>query len=89
MYCPFTGQTQIEKQYGDIEVIDYRAGGINAPGTIDILQEIFNDCLQFQASYDSDFFPESVVDKLMEEYIAQIDILVKLDKHKTPSQQKS
>ncbi|MEM6402401.1 MAG: amino acid adenylation domain-containing protein, partial [Cyanobacteria bacterium P01_D01_bin.116] len=89
LYCPFTGQTQIEKQYGDIEVIDYRAGGINAPGTIDILQEIFNDCLQFQASYDSDFFPESVVDKLMEEYIAQIDILVKLDKHKTPSQQKT
>ena len=89
LYTPFTGQTQIEKQYGDLEVIDYRAGGINAPGTIDILQEIFNDCLQFQDSYDSDFFPESVVDKLMEEYIAQIDILVKLDKHKTPSQQKT
>lgn len=87
LYCPFTGQTQIQKQYGDLEVIDYRAGGINAPGTIDILQEIFNDCLQFQASYDSDFFPESVVDELMEEYIAQIETLVKLDKFKTPSQQ--
>lgn len=87
LYCPFTGQTQIEKQYGNLEVIDYRAGGINAPGTIDILQEIFDDCLQFQASYDSDFFPESLVDKLIEEYIAQIEALIKLDQLKTSSQQ--
>ena len=83
LYTPFTGQTQIEKQYGDLEVIDYRAGGINAPGTIDILQEIFDDRLQFQASYDSGFFPESVVNQLMEEYIAQIEALVAL---KTPQQ---
>ncbi|NJO59427.1 MAG: amino acid adenylation domain-containing protein [Richelia sp. RM2_1_2] len=86
LYCPFTGQTQIAKQYGNLEVIDYRAGGINAPGTIDILQEIFDDCLQFQASYDSDFFPLAVVDQLMEEYIAQIEALIALQ---TPSQQVS
>ncbi|MBD2515233.1 amino acid adenylation domain-containing protein [Nostoc sp. FACHB-973] len=86
LYCPFTGQTQINKQYGDLEVIDYRAGGINAPGTIDILQEIFDDCLQFGASYDSDFFPASVVDQFMQEYIAQIEELVAL---KTQSPQET
>ncbi|MGF1673943.1 MAG: condensation domain-containing protein [Rivularia sp. (in: cyanobacteria)] len=86
LYCPFTGQTQIKKQYGNLEVIDYRAGGINAPGTIDILQEIFDDCLQLQASYDSDFFPLAVVDQLMEEYRDQIEALIAL---KTPSQQLS
>ncbi|MBR8838430.1 MAG: amino acid adenylation domain-containing protein [Stigonema ocellatum SAG 48.90 = DSM 106950] len=84
LYCPFTGQTHIKNQYGPMEVIDYRAGGINAAGTIDILQEIFDDCLHLFASYDSGFFPESVIDDLMREYIGQIEELVSL---KTQPQQ--
>jgi fengycin family lipopeptide synthetase B len=89
LYCPFTGQTHIKNKYGSLEVIDYRAGGINAAGTIDILQEIFDDKLQFFASYDSDFFPGSVVDKLMGEYIAQIEKLVALDTQLQPQSQPS
>ncbi|MBE8999505.1 amino acid adenylation domain-containing protein [Nostoc sp. LEGE 12447] len=84
LYCPFTGQTNIKNKYGPIDVIDYRAGGINAAGTIDILQEIFDDSLHLFASYDSNFFPESVIDELMHEYITQIKELASL---KIPSQQ--
>jgi len=78
LYCPFTGQTNIKNKYGPIDVLDYRAGGINAAGTIDILQEIFDDCLHLFASYDSNFFPESVIDDLMQEYVGQIKELASL-----------
>jgi amino acid adenylation domain-containing protein len=59
-------------------VVDYRAGGINTIGTLDILQEIFDDRLYIFASYDSNFFAESRIDSLIREYIAQIKELTSL-----------
>lgn len=79
LYFPFTGHIHIKNQYSPLKVTDYRAGGINAAGTIDILQEIFDDCLHMFASYDSEFFPESVIDGLMREYISQIEELASLN----------
>ena len=78
LYVPFTGHTQIKNQYGSLKVTDYRAGGINAAGTIDILQEIFNDNLHLFASYDGGFFPQSLIERLMGEYINQLEELANL-----------
>ncbi|WP_341529633.1 beta-ketoacyl synthase N-terminal-like domain-containing protein [Nostoc sp. UHCC 0302] len=88
LYFPYTGHTQIQTQYGSVEIIDYQAGGINAAGTIDILQEIFDGKLHLFASYDSKFFDLSVVDELMREYITQIEELSSLTiQPQQPSQQ--
>ncbi|GAB1543989.1 hypothetical protein NUACC21_66650 [Scytonema sp. NUACC21] len=78
LYFPYTGHTHIETQYGPIAVTGYQAGGINAAGTIDILQEIFDDSLHLFASYDENFFNLSVIDSLMREYISQIEELTSL-----------
>ncbi|MCC5615730.1 acyltransferase domain-containing protein [Nostoc sp. CHAB 5836] len=78
LYFPYTGHTHIKTQYGPVEVIDYQAGGINAVGTIDILQEIFDGSLHLFASYDYNFFDLSLIDQLMQEYIAQIEELCSL-----------
>ncbi|WP_219884544.1 non-ribosomal peptide synthetase [Merismopedia glauca] len=78
LYVPFTGHTQIKTQYGSLKVTDYRAGGINAAGTIDILQEIFDDNLHLFASYDGGFFPKSLIERLMGEYINQLEELANL-----------
>jgi len=78
LYFPYTGHTHIKNQYGCVKVMAYQAGGINAPGTLDILQEIFDDCLHLFASYDYNFFGLSLIDNLMREYINQIEELVSL-----------
>ncbi|NEO36799.1 MAG: acyltransferase domain-containing protein [Moorea sp. SIOASIH] len=78
LYFPYTGHTHIKTQYGSVNVTDYQAGGINAPGTVDILQEVFDGRLHMFASYDYNFFELSEIDNLMTEYIAQIEELVSL-----------
>ncbi len=78
LYFPYTGHTHIKTQYGPVEVTGYQAGGINAAGTVDILQEIFDDNLHLFASYDYKFFNLSVIDTLMREYITQIEELTSL-----------
>jgi malonyl CoA-acyl carrier protein transacylase len=78
LYFPYTGHTHINNQYGSVKVMAYQAGGINAPGTLDILQEIFDGCLHLFASYDYNFFGLSLIDNLMREYINQIEELVSL-----------
>jgi len=78
LYFPYTGHTQIKTQYGPLEVTAYQAGGINAAGTLDILQEIFDGCLHLFASYDYQFFNLSLIDNLIREYIAQIEELTSL-----------
>ncbi|MBD2439008.1 non-ribosomal peptide synthetase [Nostoc sp. FACHB-110] len=76
LYVPYTGQTHIQTHYGAIKITDYRAGGNNAIGTIDLLQEIFSDRLHLFASYDSNFFHESIIDSLLQEYTTQIQELI-------------
>jgi acyl carrier protein len=77
LYFPYTGHTHIKTQYGFLEVTSYQAGGINAAGTIDILQEIFDGCLHLFASYDYSTFSLYTIDRLMQEYIAQIEELIR------------
>ena len=78
LYFPYTGHTHIKTQYGPVQVTGYQAGGINAAGTVDILQEIFDDNLHLFASYDYKFFNLSVIDTLISEYITQIEELTSL-----------
>ena len=78
LYLPYTGHTHIKTRYGSVEVIDYQSGGKNAAGTLDLLQEIFDDRLHLFASYDYKFFNLSLIDSLMREYIAQIEELTSL-----------
>ena len=76
LYLPYTGQTHIKSDYGPLKVTDYRAGGINAAGIVDILQEIFDDRLHLFASYDRTFFDQTNIDQLVTAYIEQIKALV-------------
>ena len=72
VYLPYTGHTRLQRQYGALTVENYQAGGINAAGILDILQEIFDDQLHLFASYDRNFFGAIAVDQLMSAYRAQL-----------------
>jgi acyl carrier protein len=76
LFFSYTGQTHLKTRYASVELTDYRAGGINAIGTLNLLQEIFDDRLYFFANYDSNYFNESLIASLIEEYIAQIKELI-------------
>ncbi|MBD1836178.1 acyltransferase domain-containing protein [Cyanobacteria bacterium FACHB-472] len=91
LYFPYTGHTHINNHYASVKVTAYQAGGINAPGTLDILQEIFDGCLHLFASYDYNFFELSLIDNLMREYINQIEELVSLpiQPHQVSKQQQA
>lgn len=75
VYLPYTGHTRLQRQYGPLTVETYQAGGINAAGILDILQEIFDDQLHLFASYDCHFFRSAAVDQLMQAYQAQLRAL--------------
>ncbi len=75
VYLPYTGHTRLQGQYGNLSVIDYQAGGINAAGILDILQEIFDDQLHLFVSYDRSFFSGGAIDQLMQAYQAELKAL--------------
>ena len=78
LYLPYTGQTHLQPQYDALSITDYQAGGMNATGTIDILQEIFNNRLHLFASYDYHHFDLLLIDQLMTAYVSQIEELANL-----------
>lgn len=78
LYLPYTGQTHLQPQYDALSITDYQAGGMNATGTIDILQEIFNNRLHLFASYDYHHFDLLLTDQLMTAYVSQIEELANL-----------
>jgi amino acid adenylation domain-containing protein len=87
LYCPYTGHTHLKTQYGGVKLLDYRAGGINSAGTLDLLQEIFDDRLHLFISYDSQFFSASLIKSLLEEYTAQLEELASLPIESQPTTQ--
>lgn len=78
LYLPYTGKTHINRHYGSLSVTEYQAGGMNASGTIDILQEIFDRRLHLFANYDSNSFEKSAIDSLMKTYLELIEELAAL-----------
>lgn len=72
LYFPYTGQTNIRKKYGTIEITDYRAGTCNVAGTIDVLQEIHQGQLVLFANYDALHFNERQIDTLVEDYLSRL-----------------
>ncbi|NCS38381.1 MAG: acyltransferase domain-containing protein [Microcystis aeruginosa BS13-10] len=78
LYLPYTGQTHLQPQYDALSITDYQAGGMNATGTIDILQEIFNNRLHLFASYDYHHFDLLLIEQLMTAYVSQIEELANL-----------
>jgi acyl transferase domain-containing protein len=78
LYLPYTGKTHINRHYGSLSVTEYQAGGMNASGTIDILQEIFDRRLHLFASYDSNSFEKFEIDSLMKTYLELIEELAAL-----------
>ncbi|AVQ71833.1 MULTISPECIES: type I polyketide synthase [Microcystis] len=78
LYLPYTGQTHLQTRYDTLSITDYQAGGMNATGTIDILQEIFNNRLHLFASYDYHHFDLLLIDQLMTAYVSQIEELANL-----------
>ncbi|MBE9077336.1 acyltransferase domain-containing protein [Romeria aff. gracilis LEGE 07310] len=78
VYLPYTGHLPLQTQYGPLSVTDYQAGGINAAGILDVLQEIFDDRLHLFASYDSSFFAAASIDQLMQAYQAELRALAEV-----------
>jgi fengycin family lipopeptide synthetase B len=75
LYIPYTGEGMIRESYGPLEVLDYRAGGINVLGTLDVLHELFREKMYTWASFDAGFFNESTVHELMANYHNQLNDL--------------
>lgn len=76
LYFPYTGKTGIEKSYADLQVNHYRAGTSNSPGAIDFLQEIHQQQLHISINYDDTYFSQSLINKLLEEYLKELDGLL-------------
>jgi fengycin family lipopeptide synthetase B len=75
LYFPYTGHTRIENEYDRLQVADYTAGTTNSPGSIDWLQEIFDDSLHIFVNYDACFFGDSLIDRMVDDYIATLEQL--------------
>ncbi|MGR8931280.1 MAG: amino acid adenylation domain-containing protein [Gammaproteobacteria bacterium] len=69
LYFPYTGHTQIEANYGGLQVTQYAAGTSNSPGAIDLLQEIFQDSLHIFCNYDANCFSAELIEQLIDRYI--------------------
>ncbi len=79
LYFPYTGQTGIESCYGDIQVVQYTAGTSNSPGSIDLLQEIFDGQLHIFVNYDASFFSSALINSLVSDYIASLESFIAQD----------
>ena len=77
LYVPYTGSTHIRSAYGDLEILHYRAGTFNRPGTIDLQQELFADQLHVFVNFDSNRFDFATMDKLANDYLAQLRQFIK------------
>lgn len=79
LYFPYIGHTNIDGEYGALQVSDYTAGTTNSPGSIDWLQEIFNDSLHIFVNYDAGFFDAAFIGRMIDDYVAILSDLVKLE----------
>lgn len=79
LYFPYTGQTGIECCYGDLRVVQYTAGTSNSPGSIDLLQEIFDGQLHIFVNYDTSFFSSALINSLVDDYIASLESFIAQD----------
>jgi len=75
LYFPYTGQTGIANSYGPLQVLQYRAGTSNSPGSIDVLQEIFDAQLHVFVNYDQSFFSADFIEALLQRYLAALETL--------------
>ncbi len=73
LYFPYTGHTGIASCYGNVQVQQYTAGTSNSPGSIDLLQEIFDGRLHIFVNYDASFFPSTLIDSLVKDYIGKLE----------------
>lgn len=76
LYFPFTGQAILKADYGPIVVESYRAGTINSPGAIDVLQEIWNGRLVLNMNYDALSHEASFATAMVERYFHHLEDLV-------------
>ena len=79
LYFPYTGHTHIENEYGGLKVADYTAGTTNSPTSIDWLQEIFDDRLHIFVNYDACFFSDSLIRRMIDDYVATLERLTTLE----------
>lgn len=79
LYLPFTGRTNIEGPYGGLEVMDYHVGTTNVSGALDVSHKIHRGELVIFANFDSCYFDEQTIDKLMERYLLQLSQFSKLE----------
>lgn len=78
LYFPYTGQTGIKAQYADLVIAKYAAGTSNSPGSIDLLQEIFQEELHLFVNYDSSFFSQTIIESIVSEYIRNLETFTQL-----------
>jgi len=85
LYFSNMGQTGLKKQYGTLEVLNYRSATVTNAGCIDTLAEIFDDRLYFNTNYDSNFFTASFIESLLAKFLKELENLATLDLQFTPA----
>lgn len=75
LYLSFVGNTNIESQYGNIEVYDYEAYTSTNSGAIDNLIEIFQGKLFISSNYDSTLFNREDIDRLINNFMDNIKFM--------------
>ncbi len=85
LYFSNMGQTGLKKQYGALEVLNYRSATVTNAGCIDTLAEIFDDRLYFNTNYDSNFFTASFIDGLLAKFLEELKNLVTLNVKSDPA----
>ncbi|NGX39469.1 MAG: Tyrocidine synthase 3 [Chlamydiae bacterium] len=66
LYISFTGQSPLQKRYGDLKIDNYEEGTFNNPFSLDFMHSIFDGKLHIFANYDPSFFETTFVQKILE-----------------------
>ncbi len=75
LYLSFIGQTGIRKQYGQLEIADYRALTTTASNTLDTIVEMIHGRIQFTINHDEKFYSDAFIKDFGEELVRQVGIL--------------
>ena len=68
IYISYTGHSPLKKNYGPLQILDYKEGTFNSAGVCDFMHSIIDGELYFFGNYDSNFFDSFLVEDIINRF---------------------
>lgn len=65
VYISFTGYSPLKRNYGSLEIIDFKEGSINNSATCDFMHSIFDGKLHLSINFDAKFFARETMENFI------------------------